>query len=387
VGTAVSPSPGPLAVGLAAGLAVLATALVSALLAVVSATGPCADAVVQPAPGRTAHTIPADYLALYRRAGGAWGVPWTVLAGIGAVETDHGRLRAPGVHAGVNAFGCCAGPMQFNLTDGPPSTWQRYATDGDGDGRLSPYTPADAIASAARYLRALLAANHDELEQAILGYNHSPAYVADVLARARAYAGRTQGELVESGVASSMSAACAAEAAGMPGGPADLRAARRLTAPRAYRPLPTWALAGSGSSVLIDARLYDDVTWIARRYRLRVTAAREAGHNTHGDGTAVDLIPADGVTEEAWDASAGRLARDLGWTPACGRSGTRPACPLVRAIQFVGYDGYPGHGSPRTCSTPCPAHLHVSWTSPCYGSRSLAAPCRSVTAFGPPRSL
>ena len=378
---ALSPSPGPLALGLAAGLAVLAAALVSALLAVVSATGPCADAVAQPAPGRAAHTIPADYLALYRRAGGRWGVPWTVLAGIGAVETDHGRSRAPGVHAGVNAFGCCAGPMQFNLTDGPPSTWQRYATDGDGDGRLSPYAPADAIASAARYLRALLDANHDELEQAILGYNHSPAYVADVLARAREYAGRTRIQLVESGVASSISAACAAEAAGMPGGPADLRAAHRLTAPRAYRPLPTWALAGSGSSVLIDARLYDDVTWIARRYRLRVTAAREAGHNTHGDGTAVDLIPADGVTQEVWDASAGRLAHDLGWTPACGRSGTRPACPLVPAIQFVGYDGYPGHGSPRTCSGACPAHLHISWTSPCFGSSGLVAPCEWVAAF------
>src|SRR5829696_7201266 len=190
----------------------LGAAAVSALLAVVSATGPCADAVAQPVPGRTAHTIPADYLALYRRAGAAWGVPWTALAGIGAVETDHGRSRAPGVHADVNAFGCCAGPMQFNLTDGPPSTWQRYATDGDGDGRLSPYAPADAIASAARYLRALLDANHGQLEPAILGYNPSPAYLADVLARARAYAGRTQAQLVESDVATSISAACTAEA-------------------------------------------------------------------------------------------------------------------------------------------------------------------------------
>ena len=381
---ALSPSPGPLAIGLAAGLAVLAAALVSALLAAISATGPCADAVAQPAPGRTAHTIPADYLALYRRAGGRWSVPWTVLAGIGAVETDHGRSRAPGVRSGLNAFGCCAGPMQFNLTDGPPSTWQRYGTDGDGDGRLSPYAPADAIASAARYLRALLDANSGRLERAILGYNHSPAYVADVVARARAYAARTRSQLVESGVATSSLTACAADGPGMPGGPADLRAAHSLTAPRTYRPLPTWALAGSGSSVLIDARLYDDVTWIARRYRLRVTAAREAGHNTHGDGTAVDLIPADGVTQADWDASAGRLAHDLGWTPGCGRSGTRPACPLAPAIQFVGYDGYPSHGSPRTCAGDCPAHLHVSWNSPCYGTSDLAQPCQWVAAFHPP---
>jgi hypothetical protein len=118
-----------------------------------------------------------------------------------------------------------------------------------------------------------------------------------------------------------------------------------------------------------------------RRYRLRVTAAREGGHRTHGDGTAVDLMPADGHTQPIWDASAGRLARDLGWTSACGRSGTRPACPLVPAIQFIGYDGYARHGSPRTCSGGCPAHLHISWSSPCYGSSGLAAPCRWVMAF------
>jgi len=387
VNTALSPSPGPLALSLAAGLSLLAAAIASSLLAVLGGSVGCSGRAAQPAPAARADTIPPAYLRLYRMAGARFDVPWTVLAAIGAVETDHGRSPAPGVRSGLNAFGCCAGPMQFNLTDGAPSTWQRYGTDGDHDGRADPYSSTDAIATAGRYLRALLDTNHNELEQAILGYNHSPAYVADVLARARGYADRAPGQLVESGVASSISAACAAEAAGMPGGPVDLRAGHRLTAPRAYRPLPTWALAGSGSSVLIDARLYDDVTWIAHYYRLRVTAAREAGHNTHGDGTAVDLVPAGGVTQQVWDASAGRLARDLGWTPGCGGSGTRPTCPLVAAIQFVGYDGYPDHGSPRTCNSPCPAHLHVSWTSPCYGSRSLAAPCQSVTAFGPPRSL
>ena len=131
----------------------------------------------------------------------------------------------------------------------------------------------------------------------------------------------------------------------------------------------------------VDARIHDDVVWVLRRYRLRVTAAREAGHRTHGDGTAVDLIPADGATQAVWDATAGRLARDLGWTPACGRSGSRPACPLAPAIQFVGYDGYPSHGSPRTCGTGCPAHIHVSWVSPCYGSSALSAPCRWVVSF------
>ena len=44
---------------------------------------------------------------------------------IGSIKTDHGRSRAPGVRSGVNRFGCCADPMQFNLRDGPLSTWDR----------------------------------------------------------------------------------------------------------------------------------------------------------------------------------------------------------------------------------------------------------------------
>ncbi|MEO8690018.1 MAG: hypothetical protein ABI611_17610 [Solirubrobacteraceae bacterium] len=112
-----------------------------------------------------------------------------------------------------------------------------------------------------------------------------------------------------------------------------------------------------------------------------MSASREAGHQTHGDGTAVDLVPADGTKQAIWDASAGALAHDLGWRSACAQSGTRPTCRLAAAIQFVGYDGYPGHGSPRTCTGTCPAHLHLSWASPCYGTSRPAPPCEWVMAF------
>src|SRR4051812_22604427 len=44
--------------------------------------------------------IPAAYLRLYIDAGARYSVdPW-ILAAIGAVETDHGRSTAPGVHSG-----------------------------------------------------------------------------------------------------------------------------------------------------------------------------------------------------------------------------------------------------------------------------------------------
>src|ERR1019366_3435436 len=54
-------------------------------------------------------TIPANYLVLYEQTGARFGLDWQVLAGIGEVETNHGR----------NANGCAAnaagarGPMQF----------------------------------------------------------------------------------------------------------------------------------------------------------------------------------------------------------------------------------------------------------------------------------
>src|SRR6188472_1662919 len=159
-----------------AGLCVLlfACALVGVLAALLR-TGSCAGGTDVQA-GASSHAereIPARYLELYRSAGRDYGVPWAVLAGIGAIETDHGRSDAPGVRSGVNRHGCCAGPMQFNLTDGPPSTWQRYAVDGNHDGRTDVYDPADAIPSAAHYLHALLAAADGKLRQALLGYNHS----------------------------------------------------------------------------------------------------------------------------------------------------------------------------------------------------------------------
>jgi soluble lytic murein transglycosylase-like protein len=171
------------------------TAFVSVLAVVIEART-CTGSNPQSAPSAHAEQgIPGSYLALYRHAGREYGAPWQVLAGIGSIETDHGRLRAPGVRSGVNSYGCCAGPMQFNTHDGPPSTWDRYGIDGNHDASKDIYDPADAVPSAASYLRELLRQADGNLSQAIFGYNHSQAYVNDVLARARRYADRTVDEL------------------------------------------------------------------------------------------------------------------------------------------------------------------------------------------------
>jgi hypothetical protein len=153
-----------------------------------AAPAPKKAAAGQPRPSRAAAAdIPAGYLRLYRQAGARYRVPWSVLAAIGKVESDHGRLRLPGVRSGLNRYrdargrwrSCCAGPMQFNLTDGPPSTWQRH-------GRGNVYDPADAIPAAARKLVADGA--HRNLDRALFAYNHSWAYVAKVKQLARRYA-------------------------------------------------------------------------------------------------------------------------------------------------------------------------------------------------------
>jgi len=136
-----------------------------------------------PAPSSAATSeIPSNYLALYQQAAKACpGLLWSVLAGIGKVETNHGRSTAPGVRSGVNAFGCCAGPMQFNIRNGPPSTWDTYGRGGNV------YDPHDAIPAAARLLCANGARDGRDLRSAIYAYNHAGWYVAQVLTLSRSY--------------------------------------------------------------------------------------------------------------------------------------------------------------------------------------------------------
>jgi hypothetical protein len=152
----------------------------------------------QPNPAAAARAdIPSGYLALYRTAVKRHcpGLSWVILAGVGKVESDHGRAPLPGVRSGLNSAGCCAGPMQFNLTDGPPSTWATY-------GRGSPYDPGDAIRAAARKLCADGATRPGGLVAAVAGYYGgttanppTAAYVAHVRCAAHAYGGGTVRDL------------------------------------------------------------------------------------------------------------------------------------------------------------------------------------------------
>jgi len=125
-------------------------------------------------------------------------VPWTILAGIGTVESDNGQTTLPGVHSGSNAFGA-AGPMQIGIGGAAGNVWgglpvhpaseavNGVATDEDGGPDASVYDPADAIAGAAKYL--LAAGVQANPPAAIFAYNHLQSYVQSVLYYAGAYAG------------------------------------------------------------------------------------------------------------------------------------------------------------------------------------------------------
>jgi hypothetical protein len=93
--------------------------------------------------------IPQDYLAQYVRAGAEMDLDWRFLAAIGAQESDHGRHPAT---ARVNRSGC-VGPMQLGVRAPCGDFVGAYGRDGDGDGRVNPRAPEDAIQTAAYGLR------------------------------------------------------------------------------------------------------------------------------------------------------------------------------------------------------------------------------------------
>jgi cell wall-associated NlpC family hydrolase len=125
--------------------------------------------------------VPASWELLDQGAAATCpGLPWSVLAAIGRVESDSGRSAAPGVATGANPAGAM-GPMQFE-----PATFARYGTVGPGGvSPPSPYDPADAVYSAAKLLCADGAADPSTLPGAIADYDHSAIYVEEVVVLAQ----------------------------------------------------------------------------------------------------------------------------------------------------------------------------------------------------------
>jgi membrane-bound lytic murein transglycosylase B len=166
--------------------------------------------------------IPAAALAAYQRAetvintaDKSCNIPWQLIAAIGRVESDHGRvngnslnsdgLATPGIFGialdGSNntarisdsdaglydsdaKFDRAVGPMQFI-----PSTWRVVGVDADSDGERNPQDIDDAALASAVYL----CSGDDDLSaeagqrDAVFRYNHSQSYVDLVLSIMDAY--------------------------------------------------------------------------------------------------------------------------------------------------------------------------------------------------------
>ena len=164
----------------------LALPVTMALHVMVSAAAAAAGVELSaPEPSQLAlATIPRAYLGWYQRAAKICpGLPWPVLAGIGMVESGHGRSTAPGVHTAASFEGA-EGPMQFE-----PQTFAAYAVKADPHRQLSPYDPEDAIFTAASMLCADGArkGTHQGLRSALLAYDHVGWYPPAVLSWATRY--------------------------------------------------------------------------------------------------------------------------------------------------------------------------------------------------------
>ncbi|HEX6249579.1 MAG TPA: lytic murein transglycosylase [Nocardioidaceae bacterium] len=213
--------------------AMTASAPVTLLPAVVAAsvTEP-RETVTTAAGGEAGDDIPGPAHAAYQRASSVMGeaasaceLSWTLLAGIGRVESDHGRYGAAvlgddgvsrphivgmaldgtgrvaeirdsddGRLDGDGVWDRAVGPMQFL-----PTTWSLAGVDGDGDGVRNPHDLDDAALAAGVYLCAGggdLSRSAD-VRAALFRYNRSASYVALVMAYEQRY--RTGRFTVESG--------------------------------------------------------------------------------------------------------------------------------------------------------------------------------------------
>src|SRR6266511_5324539 len=163
-GSPVVALPPPRVSRLVFGAALLPLAVVLLPVMVLGDTSVTAAAPARPVPG-----IPAPYLHWYVVGGHVCRqIPWNVLAGVGEVESGHGANMGPSSAGAI-------GPMQFLH-----STWRSWGRDGNGDGTADPYSPADAVVSAAHYL-CFYARRFGSVGLAVAAYNAGPQAVADAV--------------------------------------------------------------------------------------------------------------------------------------------------------------------------------------------------------------
>jgi membrane-bound lytic murein transglycosylase B len=192
-----------------------------------------AAAVTLPRGDLLGDRIPAVALDAYRAAsreaaaiGPGCVVGWEILAAIGRVESNHGRVDGPrelradgtvlppirgprldgtrgtqsipdtdeGLLDGDATWDRAVGPLQFI-----PTTWAELGRDGNADGIADPDNLYDAALTAAAHLCLREPGNYADpvdLRRALIAYNRSERYANNVLEWVDRYTGRALEDLV-----------------------------------------------------------------------------------------------------------------------------------------------------------------------------------------------
>lgn len=156
--------------------------------------------------------IPGRFIPIYKAAAQRYTMPWQLLPAVHNAETTFSTSAV--TYERINDAGCCAGPMQFNVTDG---TWDGYkdassgenhtkyagehhipSSDrchahslvgkdgtvyGDGNTSPSPYDDVDAIFAAAKKLslNGAWTKKEEDIRSSLALYNSDQGYINTVM--------------------------------------------------------------------------------------------------------------------------------------------------------------------------------------------------------------
>jgi hypothetical protein len=236
-------------------------------------------------------SVPDEYMKAFQDAAGRYELGQSgvwALAAVGRIESNYGK--------GMSARDLATrGPL--GITD---DNWERYAVDGDADGKVRHSSPADSAATLARMIWAA-----GDLRAGLFLHNHAEWYVEAVLADADAMKGTCQVKTVAYSVA-------------LPG---------PTNAPINWQnvELSNQLEMVDIQSGAIDPRIINLIGAISQQHTITISALRSdhsmntAGGNVsnHYYGRAMDIAAIDGVscTNVSPDGPCGTIARQLGALP------------------------------------------------------------------------
>jgi hypothetical protein len=296
------------------------------ILLILLAVGLAASSGSALACSTSTQAIPSSYLTLYKSWGAVAGVPWTLLAAVGSVESNNGANPAALVPHDHGVLG----PMQFQAgsnklakkqdsagNQGFGGTWGLWRTaSGHPPYRMD--DPDDEIAAAAAKLRSDAGASLN-WSKALYHYNALGAYVSLVLKRATQY---RLGTCVLGSSSSSTPVPSTTTPDTSTATVPDVTAAALLESSAIELASPAAADLEHG---IVDSRLIDLLAWITANHSIAISEFK-TGHGKYVTGTtrisnnwygrAVTITAVDGQPVAAGSAGARAVWQLLRTAPA-----------------------------------------------------------------------